>query len=77
MEALLYCEAARCSLEGVPHQYGIGCRTLRTRQARWRQDGTWPKLIDCGAAAIARMRREIYNGKEDLLAESARVFGWR
>lgn len=76
VDALFYCEAARCSLEAVPHQYKVGCRTLRTRQARWRADGTWPKLIDRGEAAITRMRREICNGNDDLLAECARVFGW-
>ena len=76
VDALFYCEAARCSLEGVPHQYKIGCRALRTRQSRWRADGTWPKLLAAGDPAIARMRREIYNGQEDLLAECARVFGW-
>jgi transposase len=74
VDALFYCEAARCSLEAVPHQYRVGCKTLRTRQARWRADGTWPKLIDCGEAAIVRMRREI--GSDDLLAQCAKVFGW-
>jgi transposase len=76
VDALLYCEAARCALEAVPDQYKVGCRTLRTRRTRWRADGTWPKLMDRSEAAITRMRREICNGNEDLLAECARVFGW-
>jgi transposase len=74
VNALFYAEAARCSIEAVPHQYKVGCRTLRTRQSRWRADGTWSKLMDRGEAAIARMRSEI--GKDDLLAQCARVFGW-
>jgi transposase len=76
VDALFYCEAVRCSLEGVPHQYNIRSRTLRTRQSRWRSDGTWPRLLATGEPAIARMRREINYGQEDLLAECARVFGW-
>jgi len=77
VDALFYCEAARCSLESVPQQYKIDCRTLRTRQARWRGNGTWPRLIASGKAAVERMRREIYDGQQnDLLATCARVFGW-
>jgi transposase len=73
--ALLYAEAARCSLELVPAQYGIGFRSLSTRRLRWRADGTWPRLLEAGEPAIVRMRRELVD-PEDLLERCARVFGW-
>jgi transposase len=74
VDALFYAEAMHCSLEDVPRAYGIGCRALRTRQGRWREAGIWAKLLDRGETAIARMRREI--GKDDLLEQCAKVFGW-
>jgi transposase len=74
VSALFYAEAMYCSLEDVPHQYGIGFKTLRTRQARWKLDGTWPRVLDRGAAAIARMRRDI--GQDDLMQQLAEACGW-
>jgi transposase len=74
-EALLYAEAAGCSLEDVPAEYLIPSRTLRTRLMRWRADGTWPLLLAAGAGAVERFRRELEES-EDLLTQLARVSGW-
>jgi transposase len=75
IEALLFTVAARCSIERVPHEFGVSSRTLRTRQSRWRADGTWPRLLEAGGPAIARMRRALVD-PEDLLERCAKIFGW-
>jgi transposase len=73
--ALFHCLAADIALEHVPHEFGIGARTLRTRQSRLKADGAWPRLVEAGGPAIERMRRELVD-PEDLLERCARVFGW-
>ena len=40
---------------------------LVVKRARWREDGTWAKLLEAGAPAIERMReRERRHGNSDM-----------
>jgi transposase len=72
-DALLYAAARHCALESLPHR--ISHKTLRTRQARWKADGTMVRLMKVGRPAITRMRDAIDNDG-DLLTRAARIFGW-
>jgi transposase len=74
INALLYAEALKISVEQVPAAYGVAAWSLRTRRSRWQAAGVWPEILNRGAPAIERMRSEI--GADCILAEAARIFGW-
>ena len=59
VSALCYAEACRCSLQSLPSGYP-NPRSLQTRRQRWRQDGTWDRIMAAAAVPIARMRDEYW-----------------
>jgi transposase len=55
----LYAVAAGVSIDALPEAYG-NPRSRRTKWQRWRQDGTWDRILRAGKSATERIHKEYH-----------------